>query len=173
VDSSFAVENGLEIRAGPGRDLWHRNRSAPRLLRPVEGEFAVQVCCGPARDGTPAVGGLLLWKGEDDYLRLDLGTRGAHEIGFAGCREGQETLIGRGHLPAARVLLRLERRGERVRALCSADGDAWFTAGETAFPAAGSVEIGIFAVGGLDRTVCPGAFPEGAAIRFERFVLCR
>jgi regulation of enolase protein 1 (concanavalin A-like superfamily) len=171
ADCALAVEDSLEIRAGPGRDLWYLNRSAPRLVRPVEGDFAVQVLCGRARDDHPAIGGLLLWKNGDDFLRLDLGTRGPHEVSFAGYREGRGLVIGRGRLPGARVLLRLERRAERVRAFCSTDGDAWLTAGETAFPVADPVGVGLFAIGAVDCTIYPDTFPHGATVRFEAFTL--
>jgi regulation of enolase protein 1 (concanavalin A-like superfamily) len=65
----------------------------------------------------------------------------------------------------------LERAGERVRALCSADGAVWYAVGETAFPVADPVQVGLVAIGNLDRTIYPGAYPEGTAIRFESFDL--
>ena len=40
----------------------------------------------------------------------------------------------RGKLPGDNLRLRLERVGDQVRALCSADGETWFTAGQTEFP---------------------------------------
>jgi hypothetical protein len=33
------------------------------------------------------------------------------------------------------------------------------------------VEVGVHAIGMIDRTIYPGAYPEGTAIRFERFDL--
>jgi hypothetical protein len=69
------------------------------------------------------------------------------------------------------VFLRLERIGERVTALCSADGVEWFTVGQVAFPAAGPLQIGLYASGVIDRTIYPGAHPDGTAIRFDSFQL--
>ena len=68
-----------------------------------------------------------------------------------------------------RTWLRLERAGSRVRALCSADGSEWFSAGEAEFPVEGPLEVGLFATGTIDRTIYHGAFPDGTAIRFEAF----
>jgi DNA-binding SARP family transcriptional activator len=171
-DCCFAVRNGLEIRAANGRDLRHSNQSAPRLLRSISGEFAVQIVCLPASGEQPAIGGLLLWKDKENYLRLDEGTRGKHEISYMGCVENQDLIIGRGWLPGERVILRLERLGGCVRALCSADGQSWFTVGHTEFLVQDPVQVGVHAIGAIDRIVYPGAYPEGAAIRFSSFKIC-
>jgi regulation of enolase protein 1 (concanavalin A-like superfamily) len=113
----------------------------------------------------------LLWKDAENYLRLERGTRGKYEISFKGFLRNQDVNIGRGHLPSEPILLRLERRGEQVRALCSADGAQWFAAGQVGFPAEGPVQVGLHAIGSIDRMIYPGAHPEGTAIRFEAFEL--
>ena len=69
------------------------------------------------------------------------------------------------------VASRVERLGPRVHALCSADGEDWFTVGQVEFPVEGPVEVGPYAIGSIDRLIYPGAYPEGTAIRFERFEL--
>ena len=46
----------------------------------------------------------------------------------------------------------VERQGSRVRALCSADGEEWFTAGEVEFPAREGEQAGVHAIGMIDRT---------------------
>jgi len=70
-----------------------------------------------------------------------------------------------------RVFLRLERIGERVNALCSADGVDWFTVGQVEFPAESPVQIGLHAIGNIDRTIYHDAYVEGTAIRLESFTL--
>lgn len=181
-DCSFTLRNGMEIRAANGRDLWHPNRSAPRLLRSIVGDFAIQVVGGSVSEGTPAIGGLLLWRGTDQYVRLDWGSRGPHQISFGGCLPGkqlpdqvrwgwQDVIVGRGRLPAHRVVLRLERCGGSVRALCSTDGRCWFTVGRVEFPGEDPLEVGVYAVGAIDRWIYPGAHPQGTAIRFESLEL--
>lgn len=172
-DCWFRVQEGLEMHAANERGLWHINLCAPRVLRPVSGDLAIQTACGAL--GDPTCGGLLIWKNRESYLRLDVGTGGAHEVFFAGCVENQDVVIGRGRLPGVVeqqegiVHLRLERVGERVRALCSRDGETWFTVGETQFVAADPLQVGVYANGEIDRVVHPGACTDGTAIRFLTF----
>jgi hypothetical protein len=51
------------------------------------------------------------------------------------------------------------------------DSQAWFTVGHTQFPVEDPVEVGLHAIGRIDRTIYPGAYPEGTAIRFGSFQL--
>jgi tetratricopeptide (TPR) repeat protein len=187
-DCSFDVRNGLAIYAANGRDLWHINLTAPRWLRPAPAEdcFAVQTVCVSVSDDMPAIGGLLLWRDKENYLRLDVGTRGADEISFQGCMENEDLVIGRGRLQGSApeseqgsasrgpAWLRMERKGDTVRALCSADGEKWHTAGSVDFPFEGEAEIqvGLHAIGSIDRSIYHGAYPDGTAIRFESFTMC-
>jgi len=180
-DCSFTVRNGLQIHAVSGRGLWFFNWSAPRMLRSVSGDWVAQTACVPAAGKKPAIGGLVLWKDRKNYLRLDRGATGEHGILFMGCLGNRDVLIGRGRLPigksanrqvgesADRVFLRLERVGERVNAFCSADGDIWLTVGHVEFPVEDPVQVGMHAIGNIDRTVYRGAYPDGTAIRFEEF----
>jgi tetratricopeptide (TPR) repeat protein len=201
-DCSFEVQNGLEIQAANGRDLWHNNLSAPRLLRAISRDWAVQVVCTPvsgekpAIGGRPTIGGLVIWKDRENYLRLDRGTTGERDVFFGGCLENRDVIIGRGRLElanqqmgksanrqigksasqqvgesAGRVFLRLERVGDRVDALCSADGESWFTVGHVAFAVEDPLQVGLHAIGFIDRSVYHGAYPDGTAIRFESFQL--
>jgi tetratricopeptide (TPR) repeat protein len=169
-DCSCSLDGGLLIRAANGRDMWHVNLSAPRLLQraPADG-FAVQTICGPVSDAQPAIGGLLLWQDAQHYLVLEWGHWGAADIAFRGCLENEDRLIGRGRLPGQHVWLRLERRGSTVHALCSADGRQWFRAGAAEFPAREGEQAGLHAIGSIDRTIYHGAYPEGTAIRFASF----
>jgi hypothetical protein len=43
--------------------------------------------------------------------------------------------------------------------------------GHVEFPGEGAVEVGVHAIGALDRMIYPAAYPEGTAIRFESFAL--
>jgi predicted ATPase/class 3 adenylate cyclase len=183
-DGAFTVEDGLTLRAPNGRDLAGRNMSAPRLLRPVSGDLAVQATCTLTRGQSPTIGGILLWKDRENYLRLERGTRGRHEICFRAVVGGKSSTVGRGRLalsaqpaadgaetgpPIERVFLRLERLKRGVDAFCSADGQQWFTLGYIEFPVEDPIEIGLYASGMLERVISPGAYPEGTAIRFEAF----
>jgi hypothetical protein len=171
-DCSFAVQMGLRIAAANGRDLWHANLSAPRLLRPAPaGDFAVQAVCGPASDEKPAIGGLLLWQDKEHYLVLEWGHWGAADIAFRGCLDNEDRFLGRGRLVGEQVWLRLERQGSSVRALCSMEGTAWFTAGDVEFPAREREQVGVHAIGMIDRTIYHGAYPQGSAICFTAFAM--
>jgi predicted ATPase len=171
-DCSYAVQEGLRIAAANGRDLWHLNLSAPRMLVPApSGDFAVRAVCGPVSDEQPAIGGLLLWQDKAHYLVLERGLCGAGDIAFRGCLDNVDRFLGRGRLPARRTWLRLERQGSLVRALCSADGASWLTAGSAEFPVEDPVEVGVHAIGLIDRTIYPGTYPDGTAIRFESFAV--
>jgi len=174
-DCWFRVQRGLEMHAANERGLWQINLGAPRVLRPASGELAIQTACS-ALDGA-ACGGLLVWKDRESYLRLDVGTGGAHEVFFGGCIENRDVVIGRGRLPGGQHLqsapqaihLRIERTGERVRALCSGDGETWFLVGEIDLAARVPIQVGLYANGEIDRVVHPGAHGDGTAIRFLSF----
>jgi regulation of enolase protein 1 (concanavalin A-like superfamily) len=116
-------------------------------------------------------GGIMLWKDEENYLYLDWGSNGRSELAFMGCLANQDVIIGRGRLVADRVTLRLERTGDQVAAFCTADGETWYTVGHATFDVEGPVEIGLYAIGTIDRTPYPGTWPDGTAIRFESFAL--
>jgi tetratricopeptide (TPR) repeat protein len=170
-DCSYTLRDGLELHAANGRHLWRINRSAPRLLRQASGDFAVQTACGPVSD-RPAIGGLLLWKDEQHYVHLSWGMPGPQGLLFAGCVDNVDLVIGRGRLPHERlqhVHLCLERVGATVNATCSVDGASWSTVGSVQFPIQDPVQVGIHAIGAIDRAANPGAYPEGTAIRFESF----
>jgi len=119
----------------------------------------------------PTIGGILVWKDKENYLRLDRGARGKYEINLSGSIKNQCLTFGRGRLVSDRIFLRLERIDNTVSALCSGDGNEWFTVGHVEFPVDDPVEFGLFAIGMIDRTIYHGAFPDGTAIRFESFEL--
>jgi len=176
-DCSYSVGNGLEIRTVNGRGLWGINQSAPRLLRPAEGDLAIQTACVPASDSKPVTGGLLIWKDKRNYLCLDRGSLGTQDTVFMSCLDGVDFIAGRGRLPiesaswTGRVFLRLERREGQVSALCSIDGESWFTVGHAAFPAPDPVQVGLYAGDMAHPIIYPGMYPKGTAVCFESFDL--
>jgi tetratricopeptide (TPR) repeat protein len=171
-DCSYALHDALELRAANGRHLWRINASAPRLLRQASGDLIVQTTCGPVA-GSPAIGGLLLWQDAQHYVHLSRGMPGPNDLLFMGCVDNRDIVIGRGRLPldpVEGVHLRLERVGGAVSAQCSVSGEDWFTVGATAFPP-GPAQVGVHALGAIDRAANPGAYRDGTAIRFESFQL--
>lgn len=170
-DCSHVVDKGLTIKAPNCRDLWRINRSAPRFLRRVSGSFAAEAVAVSPTSDKPAIGGILLWSDEENYLRIDMGIAGAHEVSFIGCIGNRDRVFGRGSLASERHFLRMERIGNQIGALCSSDGAQWFSVGQVEFPAGEELEVGLHAVGNIDRTVYHGAYQDGTEIRFESFRL--
>lgn len=162
------ADNGLTIHAANCRNLWAINLGAPRLVRPVAGDCAMQVTCQAALADRPAIGGILLWQDKANYLRLTwakLG-RGIYHAFAARWRIATwSSATGRCPTPAGSCS-RVERRGDAVRALCSADGQEWFGVGETLLPADGPTLTGLHAIGQIDRILWQGTYPLGTAIRF-------
>jgi len=178
--SYWKEDDALIIGAANYHDLWLNNFAAPRMMRTVEGDFAVDLICTSADTDHLPLGGLLLWQNRQNYLRLTWNTLSPAGIELLGCVDNVDGLFGIGHLPGAdRVHLRLERIGSRVRALCSPDGDIWYSAGEVDFPmddpagksARKSVGVGPLAIGMIHRYVHAGAWTDGTAIRFESLCL--
>ncbi len=154
------------------RDLWFNNVSAPRFMRAVRGDFAAEVTCAVGEQDRPAMGGLVLWEDARNFLRLAWGTQGHDTLDLMGSLDGCDLYLGRGCLPSeGRMVLRLVRAGSTVRALCSVDSRKWFTVSRVEFPLGDSLEVGVFATGMLQRWAFPGAYPNGTAIRFEKFGL--
>jgi predicted ATPase/DNA-binding SARP family transcriptional activator/class 3 adenylate cyclase len=182
-DCSFELQDGLVIHAVNGRELGGLNKSAPRMLRPAAGDMVIQAVCAPVSDLT--FGGLLLWKNKENCLAFGPAMVSERRVafGFSGRLANEYVPIGRGRLvfeesvnqetgeSQSRVFLRLERAGDRVDAFCSIDGENWFTAGYTTFPAEDPVQVGLYAIGNIERIAFPGAYPDGTAIRFESFDL--
>ena len=182
VERTVSSLGGVEISAANGRDLDGLNVSAPRLMREISGDFAVEVCVSSASDNElaarstekPQMGGLLVWKDKDNFLRFEKGLRGPREVRLEGYVSGKWQVAGRGLLSWDRdeeIHLRLERAGEQVSAYCSADGKNWLTCGKLTLPLNDPIQVGIHAIGMIDRTIYCSSFKDGTAILFRRFKL--
>ena len=196
VERTVSSLGGVEISAANGRDLDGLNLSAPRLMREISGDFAVEVCVSSASDNEltvrstekPQMGGLLVWKDRDNFLRFEKGVHGQNEVRLHGYVDGKYQVAGRGgsvetqakacySKPATPgdgdegIHLRLEREGEQFSAYCSENGENWFTCGKMAFPVDDPIQIGIHAIGLIDRTIYCDAHKEGTATVFRRFKL--
>ncbi len=167
-----AEAGGVEVSAANGRDLYHLNLSAPRLVMDFSGDFAVEVCISSASDDKPQQGGLLIWKDKDNFLRFERGVDGQHEMRLHGYVNGEWHIAGRGLLKAEgneEVHLRLERSGDEFTSYCSTDGESWFTCGRMTLPMEDPIQAGIHAIGMIDRTIYCGEYKEGTATVFRNF----
>jgi hypothetical protein len=139
--------NGDKLILIPGRK--HDWQTAPRLLRDVEGDFVVQVrVVGSFRPLAPANGntgyhqaGVLVTDGTD-FVRVErVAIAGRAEKGhyytvwpigigrpgldFRGQASGLETVYQHGLALDKAAYLRVERRGDTLRAASSEDGKKW------------------------------------------------
>jgi tetratricopeptide (TPR) repeat protein len=172
-DCSYHFDRGLIIQAANERNLHHINRSAPSFLlkKPITGDFALKVIMERGSDEKPAIGGLLLWQNEKNWLCLERGARGSGEIIFRGFKDNRDLVFGRGRLAAPVATLRLEKQGYQVMAYCSADENVWYLVGSTHIPSGEPIQPGFHANGHINRLIYPGAFQDGTAIRFRELQL--
>lgn len=167
-DSWYRFNDGLVIHSANYRDLWLNNRGAPHLVRAIEGDFVLEAVCSSTTLDALALGGLLLWQSQENYLRLTWNTHGPGEVNLLGCLHNQDRLLGRGRASAAGTLhLRMERQHARVRALYSVDGQQWYSIGAVEFAAGNPVQIGLLGIGFVPRYVHAGSYQEGSTIHFH------
>ena len=119
-----ARDGFLRIAVKGYHDLWpgRRDYTAPRLVREVDGDFTMETkVAGPGR----WCGGLLVWKDEGNYIRLDRGIRFRSELALTGAIDGDYTTVAREFVDADPLWLRIERAGSLYRAYYSLDGKQW------------------------------------------------
>jgi len=173
-DCSYSIDQGLTINAANERNFHHINRSAPRMVysSPLKGDFTLQTMCSAYSDEKPAIGGLLVWQNEKNWLCLEIGTRGKEEIIFRGFLDNHDMVFGRGRITqVGTTYLRLEKHGYHVAAFCSLDGENWMLAGNTHIPSSEPVFPGIHANGHINRLIYPGEYQQGTSIVFHELTL--
>jgi tetratricopeptide (TPR) repeat protein/regulation of enolase protein 1 (concanavalin A-like superfamily) len=153
----------LELRTSAGCDLSAINLRAPRLLRQISGDFAVETKLVDITEEESQIGGLLLWLSEKSYLSFGKRSDRVNEVHLEVCQGNRYEIIGRGLLPGRQLYLRLERCGESVSALCSDDGNKWQSCGKTSFPLDNPVWIGLY-------VACPSGLSD-SVVRFKEFKL--
>jgi len=142
-----AREDWLEISTISGNDLWPKaNLDAPRLLRSISGDFAVETRLAPSPDRIPQAGGILVWKDEENFIRFDRGTWGYDTILLQKREGGLFQHLGDWFFRGDPVYLRLERRGEKIEALYGSDGERWNQGSQFAFRVDGPMKVGLHAV---------------------------
>jgi DNA-binding SARP family transcriptional activator/regulation of enolase protein 1 (concanavalin A-like superfamily) len=144
-------------------DLWpEADLNAPRLLATVEGDFVAETRLELGGD-KPALAGLLLWRDEQQFVRLELRGRAGEPatVHLEACVAGSFRQIGRGLCPQQPAWLRLERTGDEARGLCSADGQRWLTCGAARLPQGKTEQVGLAAI----------AVDAGACAWFDNFLL--
>lgn len=169
-DSTYALGDNIEIWVPPMRNLfWHQ--TAPQLLRPVSGDFVVQVTVGSAQSDRPVLGGLILWNQDGTYLSLNQGIFAPDTVDVTRSENGQGVTMGLGNLFNIHIYLRMECFDGHVRCLCSQDGKEWLQVGPSDLRVDAPQRIGLWACGFLPRMTYWGTYPDGSAIRFTGFQL--
>ena len=113
-----------------------------------------------------------MWKDTDTFLRFGTSSISGHEFSLHGWLNMIWQISGRGYLEETQdgsVYLRLERSGDQISAYCSGDGKNWFTCGNLEFPSGDPIQVGIYAIGAIDRTVYCGSYKDGTATLFRNF----
>jgi regulation of enolase protein 1 (concanavalin A-like superfamily) len=145
----------VTLHAAHGTDLHPGTGfNAPRLLLEMRGEFALEARMEGDWDQRDQVGssGLLVWKDPRSFIRMEKFCMDPEHYGSVQLEamvQGEYRIIGRGLLRGHAFHLRLEREGERLSALCSADGVHWLTCGQVEFPARDPLLVGIDSVRGV------------------------
>ena len=163
----------LEIHVGPNHDLWwgpdgrSGNMDGPRMLQPLSGDFAIETKITSTKEQREH-GGLLIWKDENHFIRLDKtsalhGFRG--DIRFETHVNRRYQAIGRGAQQSVMNFLRLERTGHDFQAYCSVDGQQWQSCGSATVLMQDPVMVGMHAL-------CPGNIPP-TVTRFDYFKIIK
>jgi regulation of enolase protein 1 (concanavalin A-like superfamily) len=163
-----AHQGFLQMTVQPGQDLWHgANFDAPRILRETRGDFAVETRLR-IESTLKEHGGLLVWKNEHRFLRLEK-TCAAHafrgDVRFERHQWQASSLIGRGTelQKPKRLYLRMERNGDVFSGYASEDGVTWQHCGSTVMGMADPVMVGLHAL-------APGNIPA-TLTQFDYFRL--
>jgi serine/threonine protein kinase/regulation of enolase protein 1 (concanavalin A-like superfamily) len=164
-DCTFNVQGGaltIDVPPTPHDLSIERGRTnAPRVLREVDGDFRLQVkVCGdiqpmaagsvPGRLSCQA-GGILLWSDERNYVRLEravLNWNGKITTysAFESRAKGRPRAAYQLGIPDEDTHLRLERRGNQLRAFVSADGEVWRSLQKIDIDLPAKVQVGVAAV---------------------------
>ena len=123
VKTLDALHGGLRITVTGPHDLyWETGFEAPRLLREADGDFTLETrVSGP----DAWCGGLLVWKDQQNYVRLDRGNHFVNEVSFQASDHGHYIRAAAEFLAGSPVWLRLQRRGPVFTASYSFDGRDW------------------------------------------------
>jgi len=165
-DSSkrFGMREGwLELSTVSGNDLWPKaNLDAPRLLRFVSGNFAVETKLAPSPERVLQAGGIVVWKDKENFIRFERGTWGYDTIILQKCEEGLFQHLGDWFFRGNPIHLRLERMGEKFKALYGFDGEKWNECSQFEFKVNDPVKVGLHAV-------CLGSRIPSTATNFDYF----
>jgi hypothetical protein len=165
--SDFNTLGGvLKLKIPSGKDLYGDNRTAPRLLKSVTGDFEIEtrVKLAPKKDYQGA--GILIFRNDNNYLRLERGYGGTGG-GEDGIRfdkredEIYEPIATQEKFPtsAGEVELKFRRKGKNFTAFWrEANATEWEVVGEVSNNYPETVQIGLIGVNTADEITAEFTF---------------
>jgi hypothetical protein len=146
----------LGLHPADHANLWPEvDLNAPRILAPLaalgSGADPAGVVAQTRVDlawDTFAFAGLLFWQDEQHFVRLEVRRRPWEPaaVYMEAIVAGRFRQIGRGRWERRPARLRIERLGDEVRGLCSANGKEWWSCGSVRIPRSESEQLGIAAI---------------------------
>jgi regulation of enolase protein 1 (concanavalin A-like superfamily) len=138
----------LRLSAPDGKDMWVGNYDAPRLLRPVSGNFIIEtpVEFNPTTHYQGA--GILIYQDDGNFLRLERGFGGLAPTGnsVSFVKEGEGLVGDAVPIDATRVELRVQRVGNQFTAWWREPNKAWQQIGSTDLDLQPDVQVGVLQV---------------------------
>jgi hypothetical protein len=129
-------------------NLWpEADLNAPRLLAPLTDGGVAEAHVELAWKSC-VMAGLLLWQDDRHYVRFEIRQRAweSGAIHLEANLAGRFRLVGRGRWGQEPVWLRIERLGDEVKALCSANRKAWWCCGSVRLAPTKTEQIGLSAI---------------------------
>jgi hypothetical protein len=148
-DCSYRIEAGkyLEMEVPPDHDMWYRtNCDAPRLLRHISGDSAVETMISSGSGGRK-YGGLLIWRDRDNFISLNVTSSRLQYIAYVDQSRINSCLYP---LDADSCRLRLERQGDRFTAYANWWEAEWHRCGFIEMHLDDPIRVGV-------HGVCPSA----------------
>jgi regulation of enolase protein 1 (concanavalin A-like superfamily) len=165
TNAALTVAGGTVTMDAPdGSDTYEKYLDAPRLLRPVTGNFVAQadVTARPRQFYQGA--GLVLWAGADHYARVERGYGQYGEVVFEYKNAAKHKRVlkpgaGAARSDADRVVLELAREGSAVRARWRpATETAWRELGSVTMTLPAGVQVGVSVLNRAQGKAKPAAF---------------
>jgi len=164
-DANLSIADGAVTMDAPeGSDLYEDYVDAPRLLRPVSGDFVAQTDVSAQPSQFYQGAGLVLWAGADQYARVERGYDQYGEVIFEyKDKAPHKRVLEPGPSAAAsdadRVVLEIARAGETVSGRWRPESESdWLELGSITMDLPGDVQIGIAVLNRAQRNAEPAPF---------------
>jgi serine/threonine protein kinase/regulation of enolase protein 1 (concanavalin A-like superfamily) len=149
------TNQGLAMTSPPGTDLRAWNMAAPRVLRPLSGNFTVSVLTTFMPMKSYQGAGIVLWQDEKNFIRLEHGYAHANGVTYEYSLKGKYIRIAdtfRDNNPArllpgvTSVELRLQRHGNTFSAWMRQSGNNWQHINDSQIPFSANLTVGLLVV---------------------------